>query len=93
MFVPGRPFQPSLLGTLINYSCKKFYNVWPRSPELKFEVVSGPAIGVEDGQLVLASLDDVWVAVADVADVVDAVQELGSGLIVHILTYAQFKNL
>jgi hypothetical protein len=36
--------------------------------------------------LVLSGLDDVGMAVADVADVVDAVQKLGAGLIVHVLT-------
>jgi hypothetical protein len=44
-----------------------------------------PAIGVEDGHLVLAGFDNVRMAVAHVADVVDAVQELGTRFIVHVL--------
>lgn len=50
-------------------------------------VMQEPAVRVQDRHLILASFDNVRMAVTNMADVVDAVQELLVLLVIHILTF------
>ncbi len=79
----------NLYGTNTCRKVRKYNRIKPHRIKTRpndIEDPSLPAISVENGHLILAGFDNVRMAVAHVADVVDAVQELGSRFIVHVLT-------